>query len=138
MISHEDFARLRLLDFVDEVSPLDCWQFMGRKWVGEAVGFSEWLRPMDDAESLGSLALDLVDLPRDVVASVLDRLQLELEPGLTIGEIRQRLGEPREAQSFVRDRRSYEFLVGDSDAYSVSCTVHEDEGLIYVVVMTVQ
>ena len=136
MISHTEFARLRLADFVGEVSLLDCWQFMGREWVGEAVGFSEWLRPVDDPEHLGSLALDFSALPGDVAARILRRLRLDLSPGMTFEEIRNCMGEPIEEQVFASDRRSYDFKIDDADGYYVSCTVHQDDGLIYIVVMT--
>ena len=137
MITHQDFRRLRLRDFAEDVVDLDNWQFMGRQWIGEAVGFTEWLRPHDDPERLGSLALDLVDLPSEVALSVLKHLGLPLRPGMTYPEVVAELGSPIKSQQFQPDRRSYYFELGSDDRYSLSCTVHEQDGLIYLVVMSV-
>ena len=123
---------MRLRHFADDVVDLDGWEFMGRLWVGEAIGFSEWLRPADDPARLGSLALDLCDLPPDLSARVLDRLHLPLSRGMDLARIRGRLGDPVGTQRFVSDRCSFKFSI---DGYSISCTVHDADGLIYVVVM---
>ena len=59
MISHSHFGRLRLADFRPEegVAALENWEFMDQMWVGEAVGFSEWLRLEDEPDTLRSLAI---------------------------------------------------------------------------------
>lgn len=137
MITHAEFARMRLSDFVREVEPLDGWEYMGRIWVGEAVGFTEWLRPSDNPERLGSLALDLTALDRAIVERVLRMLGLPVAAGMTGEEIRGRLGEPLAEQSFVSDRRSYDFVVGVDERFDVSCTIQQNDGLIYLVVRPV-
>jgi len=45
MITHSDFKKLRLNQFFSDLEPtkLENWEFMGNIWVGEAIGFSEWL-----------------------------------------------------------------------------------------------
>jgi len=132
VISHRAFSEMRLRDFAADVVDLDGWQFMGRVWVGEAIGFSEWLRPDDDPARLGSLALDLRDLPPGLIERVLDRLQLPLSPGMDLAMIRGQLGDPVGTQQFVSDRRSFDFNI---EGYAISCTVHDADGLIYIVVM---
>jgi hypothetical protein len=132
VISHRAFAEMRLRDCAADVVDLDSWEFMGRLWVGEAIGFSEWLRPEDDPVRLGSLALDLCDLPPELSERVLGRLQLPLSRGMNLAQIRGQLGDPVGTQLFVSDRRSFDFKV---DGYSISCTVHDADGLIYIVVM---
>ena len=39
---------------------------MDQMWVGEAVGFSEWLRLRDKPETLRSLAIDFAEFPEQV------------------------------------------------------------------------
>jgi hypothetical protein len=123
---------MRLRDFASDVVELDDWEFMGRVWLGEAIGFSEWLRPVDDPEQLGSLALDLCDLPPELIEHVLGRLQLPLSRGMDLAQIRGHLGNPVGTQKFASDRRSFDFKC---DGYLIGCTVHDADGLIYIVVM---
>lgn len=136
MIPHSKFAELRLSQFVDPrgISPLTDWEFLDRLWVGEAIGFSEWLCPQESPDSLGSLALDLEDLPQEVVADVLSRIGLPLHRGMTLAEIKPVLGNPARSDSFVPDRISYNFTLAGPDPYDVFCTVLSDGGLIYLVV----
>jgi hypothetical protein len=134
VIAQSDFEKLRLRSFVDEVVDLDHWQFMGREWIGEAVGFTEWLRPKDDPARLGSLAVDLVNLPWETTEAILDRLGLPLRAGMTLEEVTAVLGVPSGTQEFVPGRKSHDFEFGSADRYSVSCTVHDSDGLTYLVV----
>ena len=134
MITHHEFRRLRLRHFIEDVIDLFDWQFEGRAWVGEAVGFSEWLRPIEDPEALGSMALDLSAMSVDVGQEILDHIRLPLRAGMVLGAVTDLLGDPLGCEVFVSDRRSYEFRCGAPDAYAVSCTIHDNDGLTYVVV----
>lgn len=139
MISYKDFGSLRLADFYtpeDDIEELEDWEFQDRLWVGESVGFTEWLRLKKSPRILRSMALDLPELPDDFITKVLGRIELPLRPGMTLAEITAILGEPTDSQKYVADRQSYDFTVGDSDKYNVNCTVHQERGLIYLVVMT--
>ena len=107
---------------------------MERTWVGEAVGFSEWLRPARSPDLLQSLALDLAVLPEPTSSAVLSRLGLSLHRGMSVEQISRVLGEPVATQSFVADRTNYEFFWQGAEAYNVSCTVRVHEGLVYVIV----
>lgn len=136
MIPHTKFFPLRLSDFIDssEVSQLSDWEYLDRLWVGEAVGFSEWLRPESTPQHLGSLALDLADLPQSTVDSCLSAIDLPLNRGMNLPQIQAVLGPPSGSHCFVQDRTTYEFKLGGAELYDISCTVLADGGLIYLVV----
>jgi hypothetical protein len=54
---------------------------------------------------------------------------------MRVEELREVLGEPVEEHRFVADRVTYEFVVAGRPRYNVSCTVLNDVGLSYLVVM---
>jgi hypothetical protein len=138
MISYAEFSRLRLSQFVrdpDAVADLRDWEFMEDLWVGEAMGFTEWLRLAEEPDVLRSLSLDLPTLSDSLAGRVLDALDLPLHYGMSLSEVVARLGEPTDVLRFGRDRTTYEFRVGECDVFELSCTVHHRDGLIYVVVM---
>lgn len=110
---------------------------MNRVWIGEAIGFSEWLCPEDQPNQLQSLALDVLELPSEGCNEVLRALDLRIRAGVSVDQIYTVLGTPRDTYEFVPDRKSYEFDYGDGDKYLVSCTVRNEGGLSYLVVMTV-
>ncbi|HET9396399.1 MAG TPA: hypothetical protein VFO36_10110 [Nitrospiraceae bacterium] len=136
MLTHDEFGELRLADFAprERIRALADWEFLGRMWVGEAIGFSEWLRPHDRQNVLESLALDMEDLSEQVVDQVLSRLRLPLRRGMTRSELVRLLGRPVETHVFADDRKTFEFRHGEPDRYLVSCTVLNDGGLTYVAV----
>ena len=137
MITHTDFKKLRLNQFFPEleVTKLENWEFMENLWVGEAIGFSEWLCLETTPNELGSISLDLSELPENGSKEVLENLGLPLKKGMKITEIENILGEPNDKYQFTEDRKSYEFLYKNDEPYSVSCTVLNDGGLSYIVVM---
>lgn len=137
MISHDIFGALRLAHFLPDakIAPLRDFEFADRFWVGEAMGFSEWLRPEDDPDILRSLALDFAELPYTAVEAVLKAIDLPVSPGMTVDELRTILDEPSEILSFTPDRLTYEFLCMGPPEYAISCTVLNDGGLTYLVVM---
>jgi len=136
MLTHEEFHRLRLSQFVERtrITQLSGWEFLGREWIGEAVGFTEWLRPLSSPERLGSIALDLEELPPEVVEACLSRIGLPLHRHMTLPQLVALFGEPLRVLAFVEDRATYEFRVADPDPYDVSCTVLADGGLGYLVI----
>jgi len=137
MIGHAEFATLRLSDFVDpaEIVQLADWEFEDRLWIGEAVGFTEWLRPQSSPERLGSIALDLAALPEHAAHACLARIGLPLRRGMTFAEIQSLLGEVVDQQSFSEDQTTFLFEHGSPDVYRIDCTVQADGGLVYLVVM---
>jgi len=79
--------------------------------------------------------LDLSELPENGSKEVLKTLGLPLKKGMTISEIEGTLGEPNETYQFTGDRKSYDFLYKNDEPYSISCTVLNDGGLSYIVIM---
>jgi hypothetical protein len=139
LIPPAEFARLRLADLLPPGQRPDLltdFEYEEDLWVGESVGFTEWLRLEEDPDVLRSVALDLADLPAEVSARALDALRLSLAPGMTLQEVVARLGAPGGERQFLPHSRNYEFRCGPDGVYSVSCTVDEEQGLIYVTVMT--
>jgi hypothetical protein len=84
MISHARFGKLRLAEFRPdaEIAELDNWEFMDRIWVGEAIGFSEWLRLKNKPETLRSLAIDFSEFPGQAAADVLRAIDLPVRAGM--------------------------------------------------------
>jgi hypothetical protein len=140
LIPYDDFAALRLRDFVpdpSEVHGMGGTEFLGRTWVGEGIGhFTGLLCLQEEPERLRSISLDLAALPADVTRAVLHAIRLPLEIGMDHAALTSILGEPRETHVFTSDRTTYEYLCGDGDKYQISCTVHHRDGLIYLVVNT--
>jgi hypothetical protein len=136
MLTHREFEKLRLSQFVDasEITELSEWEYLDREWIGEAIGFTEWLRPQSSPHQLGSIALDLEVLPTEVSEACLSRIGLPLRPHMTVAQLVSLLGEPLRTLSFVEDRATYQFRIRDLDAYDLSCTVLGDGGLSYLVV----
>lgn len=117
-----------------DITPLDNWHFMGDQWLGESIGFSEWLRREKSPDFLGSLALDLAAFPHEACNRVFETLNLPLQEGMSLNELERVLGRSTDVTKFVADRLTYHFRI-DSPAYDLTCTVKNESGLIYVVVM---
>lgn len=137
MIPHGQFGKLRLGQFRPdtEIVELADWEFMDAVWVGEAVGFSEWLRLKVEPDVLRSLAIDFNEFPVAAAEEVLQTIELPIRVGMRLEELREVLGEPVERLRFVKDRITYEFRVAGPPRYDVSCTVLNKGGLSYLVVM---
>jgi hypothetical protein len=137
MISHARFGKLRLAQFRTDadIAELDDWEFMDRLWVGEAVGFSEWLRLAEEPDVLRSLAIDFSEFPEGAADEVLRAIDLQVRAGMSFKKLQGLLGEPVEEFRFVKDRVTYDFRVPRGARYKVSCTVLGKGGLTYLVVM---
>ena len=138
MISYGEFGRLRLRDFCgDEVAESESpdWEWMGGQWYCDGVGFTWFGRLHDMPKETGGLEVDLAELPERVWSRILESLHLPLRAGMTFESLASILGQPLETQTFVEDRKTYEFRVGSVHPYGVSCTVLDDGGLIFVSVI---
>jgi hypothetical protein len=154
LISYDKFGKLRLSDFFpgkklskdpkdpgeakrfqEQIVELDNWEFMNKLWIGEAIGFTEWLRLRDDPTVLRSISIDFSDLPGKVSKAILKRIDLALRPGMTLDEIKKLLGKPTKSEAFVKDRKSFSFSSGDKEKYLIDCTIHDSDGLIYLVIL---
>lgn len=137
MIPYDDFGCLRLAGFLPnaDLAHLEGWEFQDHVWLGEAVGFSEWLRLEDDPEVLRSLAIDFSEFPPEVADLVLQTIALPVRAGMSLRDLDDLLG-PRVAEyRFVADRVTCEYLSPEPHRYCLSCTVLNDGGLSYLVVM---
>ena len=134
MITYAAFGALRLRQFVDPnlVEILDDWEFMGRLWVGEAFGFSEFLRLRRRPRVLRSLSIDLLEFPTEQAQRVLALLGLPLAPGMSREQVDRLLGEPVRTLNYAPDRVTYEYVTDGRQPYEVSCTLREDVGLAYI------
>lgn len=134
LIEVSRFERMRMRDYVDPslIDPLENWEFLDQISIGEAIGFSEWLRRTDAPEVLWSLSLDLLTFP--AVRRVLDELGLnELGLGATRDEVRALFGTEKRESFRLEDRITLEFAVSH---YMVYCTTKYDGGLIYLTIHT--
>ena len=138
MIDYERFGRLRLADFVaaKRVRRLRNWELEGRVWVGEAVGFSEWLRLSDDPGVLRSATIDFQSFPARAASRALDALGMPVRKGMAVAELEAVLGRFTRTERFVADRATYELRSAGRQPYRISCTVLDKGGLTYVGVMT--
>jgi len=139
MISHARFGTLRLAQFLPDadISELENWDFMYHIWLGEAVGFSEWLRLEKDPGVLRSLAIAFNDFPERAAAEVLQTIGLPVRRGMKFAELCEILGKPLKELRLprVNDRVTYQFVTPGEAKYDVSCTVLNEGGLNYLVVM---
>ncbi len=133
MIGKTAFAGLRMSQFVaGDIVALEGWEFEEKTWVGEAIEFSEWLRPNDDRDRLGALSLDLATFP--ATDAVLKVLQLPLKRGQSMSDVQGILGIPMSTTDWAPDRVSADFKYPDSDPYWISCTFTDSDGLIYLTI----
>src|SRR6185436_3789186 len=95
LVPYPGFAGLRLRPLLakepalqQELRALQDWEFMGSTWIGEALGFTEFLIHPSCPGELGSVALELGALPPQVAAAALEALQLPLQAGMSTQEIK--------------------------------------------------
>ena len=137
VLSYIRFGQLRLSQFraAGDIADLSGWEFMDTVWVGEAVGFSEWLRLESDPNVLRSLALDFLEFPEAAATEVLRVIDLPVRRGMEAKELRELFGEPLAESRVVADRVTYEFDIAGPPRYTLSFTVLDQGGLVYLVVM---
>ena len=137
MISHAAFGKLRLAQFLPDakIAELDSWEFMDHLWVGEAMGFSEWLRLESDPEKLRSLAIDFGEFPEPAAIKVLRTIELDVWRGMKFDTLRHLMDEPVKEHRFAKDRVTCEFVLKGPPTYNLSCTVLNEGGLAYLVVL---
>lgn len=137
IIDYNSFYDLKLSDFVPDktdIVALKKWEFMNAIWYGESVGFSTWLKRKGKTKER-SISLDLNDLPTMSIDKIFSALKLNVRKGMTRDEAAEFLGPPKNTQSFVPGRASFEYIVGSTEKYYLSLTITDTEGLIYIVLM---
>jgi hypothetical protein len=140
LLAYAEFAKLRLAQFLrrdpvllSEVASRQGWEFMGGTWIGEGLGFTEFLRLERMPHELGCVSVDLASLPNAIGEAILNRLGLPLRHGMVGTEVDAQMGAPERQHAFVADRESFDYTVGRAWPYHVGCTVHDRDGLIYLV-----
>src|SRR5262249_511840 len=122
MISHTRFGKLRLVQFRPdaEIAQLQDWEFKGHRWVGEPVGFSEWLRLENKSDTLRSLAIDFSEFPKQAALEVLRAIDLPVKAGMKFQDLCELLGEPVKEHRFVKDRVSFDFALSGPPKYNIN------------------
>lgn len=138
MLAFDQFARLRLRSFLPATAVVDDlaeWEFIDERWVGEGVGFTQFLRLEEEPDTLRSVSLDLEDLSDSVAQAVFHRLDLPLRLGVGLAETIHRLGLPVDTAT-VGAETTLGFAVDADVPYEVSCIFDPEEGLIFVTILT--
>lgn len=96
LVPHKQFGEIRLHQFLaaDDIRELDNWEVMDEDWVGEAVGFTEVLRPARKPDVVRLVALDLDELTAETQCDLWSALQLPLRRGMSLVQLTAILGEP--------------------------------------------
>jgi hypothetical protein len=138
LISYEQFAKLRLRDFVSDstaiLETLD-WEWMGSVWHNEGIGFTSFSRHVTTPDATGGLEISFSELSAECIQRVLTAIGLPLRTGMSAPDVVSALGTPTGTHQFVPDRRTYDFMVGLAQPYVVGCTVVDTDGLIHVTVV---
>ncbi len=137
IINYDNFYKLKLADFVskkEDIKELDNWEFMNAIWSGESIGFSECLQLSEESKEK-SISLDLNNLTDSSLDSVFSSLKLNLTKGMTKEDVLAQFGEPKNIESFVKDRVTFEYIIGSKEKYYLSLTITHNNGLTYVVLM---
>ncbi|MDF2178339.1 hypothetical protein P2G88_08755 [Aliiglaciecola sp. CAU 1673] len=131
MLPHKHFFSLRLAQFLapETIETFDSWRFMGRDWLGEAFGATEFLRSKKHPDELRLIALDMVELPLHKVDEILGRLGLALRPGMDEQEIIALFGSPQKVHDFLPYRETLDYHISNPEPYQMSLTLIKDQGL---------
>jgi hypothetical protein len=137
IISFGEFEKLRLQDFFEkhDIQNLERWEFMGDLWIGDAVGFTEWLRLEKEPTKTRSISVDLRKHDNDILNRIFSTLKLPLKKGQKIEDLAAIFGQPVGFDKFVADRINYDFEIGKIEKFTISCTILNEGGLIYFVMM---
>src|SRR5687768_12430501 len=96
LISYDSFQRLRLSDFYksSDVEEVSGYEFMDDIWIGETIGFNEFLRLEEDNQNTKAIILNFTDPSISFQSQVLDKIGLAIAPGMTIDKIISIIGSP--------------------------------------------
>ncbi|ALS99526.1 hypothetical protein [Lacimicrobium alkaliphilum] len=138
MIAHRHFASLRLRQFLapESVEEFDSWFFMGREWLGEAFGATEFLRSKSVPDDTRLISLDLLNLPPQKATMILSSLDMPVRPGMSEAELLTLFGAPAKVHNFLPDRKALDFQVFQPDPYQLTLTLFKEQGLGKVLVLS--
>lgn len=138
MIKYDQINSLRFSEYNSnhiEKCDLPDWEWMNVTWFIERDGFSWIGQPFNSKDETGALELDLVALPLQTTIDLFHVLELPLQKGYSESKINSILGSPIKKIDFTKDRFTNEYIYGQTDKYYLSCTVKQDEGLIFVSIL---
>ena len=81
IINTEKFKRLRLTNFLDElkITHLNNWEYQGKKWLGEANSFTQFLQPESQPFETHSISLDIQNLNDEELWKISEELSIILD-----------------------------------------------------------
>jgi hypothetical protein len=139
LISYEQFAALRLRDFVPQdviIADTPDWEWMHSLWHNEGIGFTSFSRHVSRPNETGGLEIAFSELPDECIERLLVAIGLPLRPGMSAAEVLKLLGAPTSTHQFAPDRQTYGFTIGTaSQPYHLDCTIDHAQGLVFVVVI---
>ena len=136
LIPYDQFAKLRLKQLVSadmNVSEDDSYEWLGGYGINEGIrgaDFFRWEQTPDETTGF-ELYFDL--LPSNTARAILDAIGLPIEPGMKLDQVYSVLGEPKEKDVFdgrPQNRQTDNFVIGSTQPYHISCSVHGNDGLI--------
>ncbi|WP_298713519.1 hypothetical protein [Chitinophaga sp.] len=134
IIAYQDFHAIRLSDFYDgpDYQEVEDYDFMGEIWVGELCGFNTFLRPVSLPNETRAISLDFTKDHDGMALRVLEALELPIPANCTQSQMTDICGEPRKVVKLAKDTVTMDFVIGDRCRYLVSCTIHQQNGLMYL------
>jgi len=138
LLPYSEFGRMRLGSFVPlgtEIVEQSYFEWMQGLWLHEGIGFTWFGRLMEQPEETAGLEVLFEELDGVSIDRILKFMHLPITPGMQFEQLRDLFGWPSTTNVFASDRKTYNFRVGHGDQYQVGCTVHVEQGLIYVSVI---
>jgi hypothetical protein len=134
MISHKEFYGLKLKDFYTgtDIEIASAYIYMEEIWCGETLGFTAFLALENDPLNTRCLILDLSNHEEQLHCDILAHIGLPLHAGLSVSELEKMFGPASETYKFQNDRLTYDYRITGDNPYNLSCTVHNNKGLIFI------
>jgi hypothetical protein len=139
MITHVELAALRLKQILPaaKVDESDNYELLGHTWINESIGaWCGFCRLMSEPDLTRLVEVTFQYVSEEYAKQMLWAVDLPVSAGMAITEVIKILGEPVDAEAFVDDRRSYDFVVRQPDEYRIGCTLLNNGGLIYLIAHT--
>jgi len=135
LISFAQFGRLRLKRFLPaklEIVEHGGYEWMNGLWWYEGVGFT-WFGRLETAPTdTAGIEISFDEIPLRAAKRILYTIGLPVYPGMTVDGLGDVLGPRHATRIFTGDRVTHIFRLGGEDTYEISCTVHQDKGLIHL------
>jgi hypothetical protein len=133
LISYEEFAKLRLKQFLDadaDIDEMEDTEWMGGVWISEAVGITGFRRLEKTPDEMGGLEIIFSEIPKKAALAILDALRLPLRPEMTFEDVHSLLGEPEAVEEPTDEWKNYDFTAGSLHPYYLSCSIYNAGGMM--------